>query len=58
MFQSHSFLMVLYTALVGLVGGVLAKDTPSEQMRAGAAIAGSLVGGAVVAGWLFYVFPL
>jgi hypothetical protein len=58
MFQSHLFLMVLYAALVGLVGGVLMKDTPSEQARAGAAIAGSLIGGAVVAGGLFFVFPL
>jgi uncharacterized membrane protein len=58
MLQSHFFLMVLYAALVGLVGGVLMKETPSEQVRAGAAIAGSLVGGAVAAGWFFYVFPL
>ena len=58
MFQSHFFLMVLYAALVGLVGGVLMKETPSEQVRAGAAIAGSLLGGAVAAGWFFYVFPL
>ena len=58
MFQSHFFLMVLYAALVGLVGGVLMKDAPSQQLRAGAAIAGSLIGGAVAAGWFFYVFPL
>lgn len=57
MFQSHLFLMVLYAVFAGVVGGVLLKDTPREQWRSGAAIAGSLVGAAVVAGWILYVFP-
>lgn len=58
MMQSHLFLMVLFAALVAVVGGVLLKDSPREQVRSAGAIFGGLVGAAVVAGWLLYVFPL
>jgi uncharacterized protein (DUF697 family) len=50
--------MVLYAAFVAVVGGMLLKDARREQVRAGGVIFGSLVGAAVVAGWLLYVFPL
>lgn len=55
---SHFLVMVVYACLVGVVGGTLIKDTPAERVRAGAAIAGSLVIGAVVLGWVLRVFPL
>lgn len=58
MLQSHLFLMVLYAAFVAVVGGALLKDSRREQVRAGGVIFGSLVGAAIVAGWLLYVFPL
>jgi len=41
-----------------VVGGVLLKDTPRQQARAAAEIFGSLVGAALVLGWLLYFFPL
>lgn len=55
---SHFLIMVLYACLVGVVGGALVKETPSEQVRAGASIAGGLLAGALVLGWLLFVFPL
>lgn len=55
---SHLFIMVLYACLVGTVGGTLVKDTPRDRVRAGGAIAGSLIGGALVLGWLLRIFPL
>jgi hypothetical protein len=58
MFKSHLFLMVLYGAFVGVVGGVLLKDTLAEQARTAGIILGSLVGAAIVAGWLLYFLPL
>ena len=58
MFRSHAFLMVLFAALVSTVGGVLVKDVPADQVRAAGVIFGSLVGAAIVAGWLFYFLPL
>lgn len=58
MFQSHLFLMVLYAACVGLVGGVLLKDDRRGQLRAAASIFGGLVGSAILAGWVLYLFPL
>ncbi len=58
MLQSHLMLMVLYAACVGAAGGALLKDEPREQLRAGASIFGSLVGAALLAGWILYFFPL
>lgn len=58
MFQSHLVLMIVYAACVGVVGGVLLKDTVREQARAAGAIFASLVGAAVVAGWLLYFLPV
>lgn len=58
MLHSHLVLMVLYAAFVAVVGGVLLKDVRREQVRTAGVIFGSLVGAAVVAGWLLYVFPL
>jgi hypothetical protein len=43
---------------VSLVGGLLMRDTPPTQVRAGAAIFGSLLGVAFVVGWLLYFLPL
>jgi len=41
-----------------VVGGVLLKDTPKEQARSAAGIFGSLVGAALVLGWVLYFLPL
>jgi hypothetical protein len=41
-----------------VVGGTLVKDDLRHQVRAGAAIFGTLVGGAILVGWLLYIFPI
>ena len=55
---SHLLLMTLFAGCVGVVGGVLLKDTPRLQARAAAEIFGSLVGAAFVLGWILYFLPL
>jgi hypothetical protein len=55
---SHMLLMALVAACVAVVGGVLLKDTPREQARSAAGIFGSLVGAALVLGWVLYFLPL
>jgi cyanophycinase-like exopeptidase len=56
--QSHLLLMSLFACAVSVVGGTLLKDDLRQQARAGAAIFGTLVGGAILAGWILYFFPL
>jgi putative Mn2+ efflux pump MntP len=55
---SHALLMVLFAACVSVVGGVLLKETPKEQALSAAGIFGSLVGAALVLGWVLYFLPL
>jgi uncharacterized membrane protein len=50
--------MSVFACFVGLVGGVLLKDTVRQQARAGAEIVGGLMVGAIILGWILYVFPL
>ena len=57
-FRSHLFLMLLYAAFVSAAGGVLLKETAAEQLRTAGVMMAGLVGAAVVAGWILYVFPL
>ena len=56
--QSHLLLMAVFALFVALVGGVLLKDTTRRQARAGAEIFGGLMAGAIILGWVLYVFPL
>jgi preprotein translocase subunit SecG len=55
---SHVLLMALFAACVAVIGGVLLKDSPSQQARAAAGIFGSLVGAALALGWILYFLPL
>ena len=55
---SHVLLMALFAACVAVVGGVLLKDTLRQQARSAAEIFGSLVGAALVLGWILYFLPL
>jgi hypothetical protein len=55
---SHLLLMMLFAACVAVVGGVILKDTPRTQARAGAEIFASLVVAAVVLAWLLYFLPV
>lgn len=56
--HSHVLLMAIFAVFVALVGGVLMRDAPREQVRAGATILVSLLGTAFVIGWLLYFLPL
>ena len=56
--HSHVLLMAVFAAFVGLIGGVLMRDAPREQVRAGATILVSLLGAACGIGWLLYFLPL
>jgi hypothetical protein len=56
--QSHLLLMAVFALFVATVGGVMLRDVVRQQVRAGAEIFGSLMGGAIVLGWILYVFPL
>ena len=50
--------MALFAAAVSVVGATLLKDDRRQQVRIGASIFGTLVGGAILVGWILYVFPL
>ena len=55
---SHLLLMALFAGCVAVIGGVLLKDGPRQQARSAAEIFGSLVGAALVLGWILYFLPL
>jgi len=50
--------MALYAGCVAVVGGVLLKDAPRQQARSAAEMFGSLVGAALVLGWILYFLPI
>lgn len=56
--HSHILIMAVFAICVGSVAGVLLKDEVREQLRTGGAVAGGLVGAAIVVGWLLYFLPL
>lgn len=51
-------MMALFSCCVAVVGGALLKDTVREQAIAAGKIFGSLMAGAIVLGWVLYIFPL
>ena len=56
--HSHVLMMALFAGFVALVGGVLLRDRPRDQIRAGATILASLLGVAFAIGWLLYFLPV
>ena len=56
--HSHVLLMAVFAVFVALAGGMLMRDAPREQVRAGATVFVSLIGVALVIGWLLYLLPL
>ena len=56
--RSHFLLLLVFSFFIALVFGALLRDDPREQIRFGALMFASLVGAAVVLGWLMYPFPL
>lgn len=55
--HSHILLMAVFAAFVATVGGMLMRDAPRAQVRAGVTIFTSLLGVAFVVGWLLYFLP-
>ena len=56
--HSHLLLMTLFSVLLSVVSATLLKDAPRDQVRTGAMVFGGLMAGAIVLGWLLYLFPL
>ena len=55
--STHLGAMVLCAGFVSVVFAALMRDDPAEQVRLGLRLFGGLVGGGILAGWLFYPLP-
>ena len=53
----HFYALALFSFLVSVVFGVLAKDTPGGRLMYGAKSFGLFVGIAVLIGWIMYFLP-
>ncbi len=53
----HFYALTLFSFLVSVVFGVIAKDTPRDRLRYGAKSFGLFVGIAVLIGWVMYFLP-
>ena len=58
MFQSHLVLLFLFSVFVATIFATLMRDDLREQFKLGALLFGTLVGSAIVLGWLMYPFPV
>ena len=58
MIHSHLLLLVLFSFFVSLVFAAIAKDSPADQLKAGARMFGSFIAAAFALGWLMRIFPL
>ena len=56
--HSHVLLMALFAALLATAAAALLKDSRRDQVRTAAQIFGGLMAGAIMLGWLLYLFPL
>ena len=54
---THFPALVIFSFLVAVVFGVLAKEAPRERFVYAAKVFGAFVGTALVLGWLMYFFP-
>jgi uncharacterized membrane protein YagU involved in acid resistance len=54
---SHFPALLIFSFLVSVVFGVLAKDTPRDRLVYGAKVFGAFVGIALALGWLLYFLP-
>ena len=53
----HFYALVLFSFLVSVVFGVIAKDAPRDRLLYGAKSFGLFVGIAVLIGWIMYFLP-
>jgi hypothetical protein len=57
MVLTHFPALVIFSFLVSVVFGVLAKEAPRGRLVYGAKVFAAFVGTALVLGWLMYFFP-
>jgi len=57
-FRSHLVSMILYAAFVAVVLAFLRRDHPKSRLKYGLVMFAVMVGGAVLFGWLMYLFTL
>ena len=56
--MTHFLMILLFSALVSIVFGVISREERPAQMRYGANIFVKFVGIALVLGWLLYFLPI
>jgi uncharacterized membrane protein YagU involved in acid resistance len=54
---THFPALVIFSFLVSVVFGVLAKETPRARLVYGAKVFGAFIFTALALGWLMYFFP-
>jgi hypothetical protein len=54
---THFPALLLFSFLVSVVFGLLAKDTPRERVIYGAKVFAAFVGIAIILGWILYPIP-
>lgn len=57
-FQSHFLSMVVYAALVAVVLALLRRSEPKARWKYGIFLFLAMAGGALLFGWLMYLFTL
>jgi len=57
-FTSHLFSMILYAFFVAVVLTLLRRDEKKSRIRYGFLLFLIMVGGAILFGWLMYLFTL
>jgi undecaprenyl pyrophosphate phosphatase UppP len=55
MMTSHLGLMMLFAGMVAVVFAALLRDDPSSQVRFAVGVAGALVVGGWLVGWMLYL---
>jgi hypothetical protein len=56
--MTHLLVMMLFAALVGVVMGVVSRETAREQFRYGLKVFGEFVVIGLVLAWALYFLPL
>jgi uncharacterized membrane protein YgaE (UPF0421/DUF939 family) len=57
-FQSHFISMAVYAALVAVVLALLRRSTPKSRIKYGLFLFLAMAGGALLFGWVMYLFTL
>jgi len=57
-FKSHLFSMIVYAAFVAVVLALLRRSDKKARIRYGLTLYLIMVGGAILFGWLMYLFTL